>query len=275
MTVDNIITAEFQSGYHSIDSQCSLWQYDYGQILRLKGFDLPLATEVHFSTVPTGGEAETRIGTTIDGVTEVHIPGELLKLPKTQDYSIYAYVYVTDAESGNTEYKIRIPVRSRPKPIPDKGTEEEKSQLAEAVNAVNAAADRAEGAKDAAVKSAEAAETAQRLAEDAAGEAVKAKKSIDATMVEFSEDASQVLAGASEARDLAEAWAHGSEAHPELDKDNAKFYAELAKQSATTSGFCRLHVDGGGHLILERTANIVDSLDFRLTENGHLEVEMR
>lgn len=275
MTVDNIITAEFQSGYHSIDSQCSLWQYDYGQILRLKGFDLPLATEIHFSTAPTGGEAETRIGTTIDGVTEVHIPGELLKLPKTQDYSIYAYVYVTDAESGNTEYKIRIPVRSRSKPIPDKGTEEEKSQLAEAVNAVNAAADRAEGAKDAAVKSAEAAETAQRLAEDAAGEAVKAKKSIDATMVEFSEDASQVLAGASEARDLAEAWAHGSEAHPELDKDNAKFYAELAKQSATTSGFCRLHVDGGGHLILERTANIVDSLDFRLTENGHLEVEMR
>ena len=48
-----------------------IWQYDYGQILRIQGLTLPTAVEVHFSLQNTGGETTTRIGVTKDGVTDV------------------------------------------------------------------------------------------------------------------------------------------------------------------------------------------------------------
>lgn len=56
--------------------------------------------------------------------------------------------------------------------------------------------------------------------------------------------------------------------------DNASESAEQAKQVATKNGFCKLEIDESGHLQLHRTDNIVDSLDFRLTEKGSLEVMM-
>ena len=51
-----------------------IWQWDYGQILRIQGLNLPSAVEIHFSLLPTGGEAKRRIGVTKDGVTDVTIP---------------------------------------------------------------------------------------------------------------------------------------------------------------------------------------------------------
>lgn len=56
--------------------------------------------------------------------------------------------------------------------------------------------------------------------------------------------------------------------------DNASESAEQAKQVSTKNGFCKLEIDESGHLQLHRTDNIVDSLDFRLTEKGSLEVMM-
>ena len=56
--------------------------------------------------------------------------------------------------------------------------------------------------------------------------------------------------------------------------DNASESAEQAKQVATKNGFCKLEIDERGHLQLHRTDNIIDSLDFRLTEKGSLEVMM-
>lgn len=56
--------------------------------------------------------------------------------------------------------------------------------------------------------------------------------------------------------------------------DNASESAEQAKQVATKNGFCKLEIDESGHLQLHRTDNIIDSLDFRLTEKGSLEVMM-
>lgn len=94
-----------------------LWQYDYGQILRLQGIKLPTAVEIHFSLQEKGGESVTRIGTTKDGVTDVVIPDSMLENDATtMDYKIYAFVYLADSESGQTEYKISISVKSRPKP---------------------------------------------------------------------------------------------------------------------------------------------------------------
>lgn len=128
-----------------------IWQYDYGQILSITGQNLPTATEVHFSLDIRGGSTLSRIGTTMDGATTVKIPDELLKNNgKSGDFSIYAFIYVTDEESGNTEYRITIPVYSRPKPEnPSVDPAPEPNIFHETVTAVNNAADRAEkAAKD-------------------------------------------------------------------------------------------------------------------------------
>lgn len=128
-----------------------IWQYDYGQILSITGQNLPTATEVHFSLDIRGGSTLSRVGTTMDGVTTVKIPDELLKNNgKSGDFSIYAFIYVADEASGNTEYRITIPVYSRPKPEnPSVDPTPEPNIFHETVTAVNKAADRAEkAAKD-------------------------------------------------------------------------------------------------------------------------------
>lgn len=144
--MNNIIECKLKSTYKEIFT--GLWQYDYGQILRITGVEFPKAVEVQFSLNEKSGSVITRIGTTTDGVTEVKIPDELLKNEgHSQDYSIYAYIYLTDETSGNTEYKIVLHVKSRTKP--ENPTEEplpEPNIFHETVVAVNASAERAEKA---------------------------------------------------------------------------------------------------------------------------------
>lgn len=69
-----MITVLFKDGSDYGEASGRLWQWDYGQTLRIQGLDLPTAAEIHFSLQQSGGEAVTRIGTTRDGVTEVVIP---------------------------------------------------------------------------------------------------------------------------------------------------------------------------------------------------------
>lgn len=144
--MNRIIECRLDSTYKEIYT--GIWQHDYGQILRITGADLPKAVEVQFSLEDNGGDTLTRIGTTVDGVTEVKVPDSLLKNEYCmQNYLIYAWIYVTDDTSGNTEYQIILHVKSRPKP--EKPTEEplpEPNIFHETVEAVNAAADRAEQA---------------------------------------------------------------------------------------------------------------------------------
>ena len=113
--MSNIVTAVFQDGEQYCRSRA--WQYDHGQILRIQGLTLPAAVEIHFSLTDTGGEAVTRVGITKDNVTDVIIPDSLLENDgATENYNIYAYIYLTEPGSGETEYKITISVKSRPKP---------------------------------------------------------------------------------------------------------------------------------------------------------------
>lgn len=158
--MDNIIECRLDSTCKEIYT--GIWQHDYGQILRITGVDLPKAVEVQFSLRDKGGDTLTRIGTTVDGATEVKVPDSLLKNENcTQNYLIYAWIYITDDASGNTEYQIILHVKSRPKP--EKPTEEplpEPNIFHETVEAVNASADRAEMAEQNAKGSAEKAETA-------------------------------------------------------------------------------------------------------------------
>ena len=121
-----------------------LWQWDCGQVLRIQGLNLPKAVEIHFSLQESGGEAKKRVGFTKDGVTDVVIPESMLENEEaTDDYNAYAFVYLTDETSGQTEYKICMPVKARPKPEAfDKP--EDGEIFREAIKAVNDAADRAE-----------------------------------------------------------------------------------------------------------------------------------
>ena len=153
--MDNIIDCRLDSTYKEIYT--GIWQHDYGQILRITGVDLPKAVEVQFSLRDKGGDTLTRIGTTVDGVTEVKVPDSFLKNENcTQNYLIYAWIYVTDDASGNTEYQIILHVKSRPKPEEPSGEPlPEPNIFHETVEAVNASADRAENAANSAKKYAE------------------------------------------------------------------------------------------------------------------------
>ena len=94
-----------------------LYQYDYGQVLRIQGLNLPSAVEMHFALQDKGGESITRVGTTKDGVTDVLIPDSMLENNGTSsDYKIYVFVYIADEISGKTERRIEMSVKSRPKP---------------------------------------------------------------------------------------------------------------------------------------------------------------
>lgn len=144
---NNIITAVFSEAETNIRAETA-WQWDYGQILRIQGLTLRPAIEIHFSLEETGGTSVTRIGTTKDSVTDVTIPDSMLENEETdQNYKIYAFIYLSENNSGNTEHKITIPIKARPKPeVP--GIPEEPELFRKAVEAVSKAAGRAEKAQE-------------------------------------------------------------------------------------------------------------------------------
>lgn len=137
-----ITTAVFESGSTTANVY-GLWQYDYGQTLRIQGLNLPSAVEIHFSLQETGGTSVSRVGVTKDGVTDVIIPDSMLENDgATRNYDMFAFVYLTDDTSGQTEYKIKLQVKSRPKPEVFGGGENP-NIFHEAVQAVQKSADKA------------------------------------------------------------------------------------------------------------------------------------
>ena len=142
-----MVIVAFPPGEKYAVNYTTLDQYDYGQILRIQGLKLPKTVEVHFSTQETGGTSITRVGVTKDGVTDVLIPDSVLENGDTaQNYSIFAFVYVTDATSGKTEYRARLEVKARPKPeVPGGG--DNPDIFHEAVLEVRKSAEKAEEAQ--------------------------------------------------------------------------------------------------------------------------------
>ena len=120
----NVIEAKFSSR----DRKCvigPLWQYDYGQILRITGIDLPESYEVHFSNDPRG------VAKSIPGnANGVRIPAEYLK----SGSSVFAWLYVHQGEDdGSTEYQIEIQVRRRARPTSDAPDSEEKTAIGDLI----------------------------------------------------------------------------------------------------------------------------------------------
>lgn len=166
-----MITAIIDAGQHYCQAVSDLWQWDYGQTLRIQGVKLPAAVEVQFSTTERIGETVTRIGMTKEGVTEVPVPDTLLEGGgTTQDYTIYAFVYIENGDSGKTEYRVSMKVRARPKPEAH-ATPEEGELFRQAIVAVAESADRAESARKSAETASDQAEDAKNAAEAAVGSA--------------------------------------------------------------------------------------------------------
>ena len=166
------------------------YQWNYGQILRIQGGNLPKAVEVHFSLEETSGTSVTRIGTTTDGVTEASIPDSLLENNNcSQGYTIYAYIYLEDGTAGRTEYEIAIPVKARTKPeVP--GTPEEPELFRETVKAVNDAADRSAASE----QNAKASEVeAGKYAASASESAVAAEKTKEDALREIGEKKQEAI----------------------------------------------------------------------------------
>ena len=177
---NRIVTAVF--GDSNTAKVSDVWQWDYGQILRIQGLDLPTAVEVDFA-VAGASESIARIGTTKDGVTDVVIPDSLIETGK----NLVAYIYLRDSASGNTEYQIDMLVTKRAKPEAY-NTPEDKELFGQAIEAVNAAADRAEKAGQTAQ---EAAQKAGLDAEQTAQDRVEVAKMVE-TVTDISEQVKKV-----------------------------------------------------------------------------------
>ena len=220
-----------------------LWQWDYGQQLRIEGLHLPTAVEIHFALQETGGEAIPRVGTTKDGVTTVTIPDSMLEGNSTvwtadKAYNIYAWVYLSDKSSGETIKRITMQVKSRPKPkafdAPGDG-----EIFREAIEAVNDAAKRAEEAGDKAAAAADDArgaaaqtekhlEAVQGLAEqvETNADTVAQDKQAVAGMLSQVQQAASDAALSAQAAKLSETAAGQAQTGAEAAEDTARQYAE-------------------------------------------------
>lgn len=237
-----MITAVFQNNDDYAHAY-GLWQWDYGQQLRIEGLHLPTAVEIHFALQETGGEAIPRVGTTKDGITTVTIPDSMLEgnsaaWTAEKTYNIYAWVYLSDKLSGETIKRITMQVKSRPKPeafdAPGDG-----EIFHQAIEAVNDAAKRAEEAGDKAVVAAdEAKEAATQTAEhlqateglaeqvETNADTVAQDKQTVAGMLSQTQQAASDAALSAQAAELSETAAGQAQTGAEAAEDTARQYAE-------------------------------------------------
>ena len=222
-----MITAIIDAGQHYCQAVSDLWQWDYGQTLRIQGVKLPAAVEIQFSTTERIGETVTRIGVTQEGVTEVPVPDTLLEGGgTTQDYTIYAFVYIENGDSGKTEYRVSMKVRARPKPEAH-ATPEEGELFRQAIVAVAESADRAESARESAETASDQAEDAKNAAEEAADEAKTSKENAETAAKVAEAFKTEAEAARSEA---VRAATESTDAKDSAEKSRAA--AEKAKQDA-------------------------------------------
>ena len=257
------------------------YQYDYGQILKFDGADLPFAYQVDFSNTPVRGEAKSSIGDA-DGV---EIPDEYF----LSGENIYAWVFLhTGLDDGETVWAVVIPIKKKSKPKNAAPTPVQQSVIDQTIAALDAGVEAAQDAQRAAEAAQGKAEDAQEAAETAQGKAETAQEKAE-TAQGKAEDAQEKAETAQEkaedAKEGAETAEHNAEDYSKASKswavggtgtrqgedtDNAKYYSIVAGQQAATAGYLDIHIDSSGHLIYTRTDQV--DVDFELI-NGHLIME--
>lgn len=245
-----MITAIFNPGDKSVTTE-KLLQWDYGQILSIKGLDLPKAVEIHFC-VYTDSTTITTVGITTDDHTDVGIPDGLLR----QDRELRAYVYVADMEQGKTVRTVNIPIQSRQKPeIPH--TPEDTGIFREAIKAVNDSADRAETAANTSDQN------AKKTAEDrmAIEEMVETVSGIEQQVQDVKKYAGQAETAAEKAL-LSEQEAKKSEEaslQHRTGAETAENNAEVAEQNAKKS---EQAVEQAKQLVMQMGQEVLDNKNY-------------
>lgn len=224
-----------------------LWQWDYGQRLRIEGLKLPAAVEIHFALTEQSGDAIPRVGITKDGVTEVVIPDSLLEHQAAGvTYEIYAWIYLADKTSGETIKRISMQVKRRPKPE-GFDTPEDAELFREAIAQVNASADRAETAR-------EGAETAQKAAEEAANKIESEISGSEELAKQVKKDAEAVAKDKQAVSQLATETAKNAQ--------NATKSAQAAERSGTAAKEAQTAAENAG----ERATSAMEATEKDRTE---------
>lgn len=119
--MSNITEVTFTTERYAVTEP--LYQYDYGQVLKITAPSLPDPYTVHFGNARSSGDSLTVLGTASDGAA---IPSALL----ATGLNVYAWVFLHTGENdGETEYMIEIPVIRRAEPTDDPVIEEDPSAV--------------------------------------------------------------------------------------------------------------------------------------------------
>lgn len=247
--MSNIIRAVFCGT--TTTSASGLYQYDYGQILKFEGIDLPSTYEVHFCN-----EGEDETITVLGNADGVEIPDQFL----TDGAAVRAWVFLhTGNDDGETEYAVRMPVVERPEPTEEQPTPVQQDIITQAIAALNNAVEETSASAQQAEQDAQTATTAAASAQESATSAQASATSAQEAAVSASGSALSAQASAASAQ--------ASEEAAQGYAQNAEQSADRAEQAAQDAGYMFIHVDENGHLIYERTNNT--DVDFSL-DDGHL-----
>lgn len=112
----SVIKARFNHSFCT--TACGLTQWDYGQVLEITGIPTEgKNVELHFSMTNHYGSAGRVLVQPEAGIITAAIPDSFLQdETKHRSYSIYCFVFLTSADSGETVFQVILPVRLRPKP---------------------------------------------------------------------------------------------------------------------------------------------------------------
>lgn len=269
--MNNIVSAKLDSRYAST---LGVWQYDYGQVLRITGTELPPAVEVQFSLDEKSGETLSRVGTTVDGVTEVKIPDELLTHSATSNYRIYAYIYLTDETSGNTKYEITIPVRVRSRPTsPAEDPETDPDLFRETVVAVNTSAERAKMAEQNAKASATEAGKYAASASDSAVTAEKTKEDALRKVGEKKREAIEAIQNQEETS-VGKITTHTDGEIQRIQNQAAESKGEL-EQTIINAGVSKEELDESTHTASDTKTALDKSVELAGTAKTELDTSIR
>ena len=237
---NNVLTAALTSPSQVTYTRYA-WQYDYGQILKFTGVDLPEAYEVHFSYAGTGGVTITQIGNA-DGVA---IPDQFFMADK--NINVYLFLH-SGEDDGETVYNVIIPVKGRPAPSDMRPSTVEQSEITQAIAALNHAVEETSGYAGAAKESSLASEGYAKGSQNgtdvesgspyyqANAKYYKEQAASSATSAETS------ASGASASALKAEGFAVGEQNGAGVGSDspyyhnNAEYFKEKAADSATAAG---------------------------------------
>lgn len=227
----NTITMQLVAG--AVAKTAPLYQYDYGQTLRLYGVELPEVYEVHFGRADQG-TSRTMLG----GADGVEIPNELLL--NGAPINVWVFLHV-DEEDGETEFRGVIPVMRRARPVDAAMTPEQRTLVEQAIVALNEgveeaeeAAEDAEAAKTAAVAAKNAAQEAAATAGEYAAAAATSKNAAASSATAAAGSASAAAAAATAAA-TAQAAAQTAQASAESAAASAAGSATAAAGSATAA----------------------------------------